>query len=119
MFALGVSARGCLPGQGVSVWPGGCLLGQGGVFPGGCTPPPPLNVDRMIDTFEKITFPQLLLQMVKRKYSSKMRTTHLLTLSGGGGSVGLHPGGLGRQSPSLPTGGLGRPPPCERNDRRL
>ena len=68
--ALGVSAQGgCLPSI-VSAQGGVCLAGVclGGVclgwgaYPGGCTPPP---VDRMTDACENITFPQLLLRMVK------------------------------------------------------
>ena len=109
---LGVSAwpGGCLPGQGGVCLARGCLFGQGGrllgqrgVCSGGCTPPP-ANVDRMIDTFENITFPQLLLQMVKRKYSSRMRTTRLLTLSGGGGQWVCIQGDWVDTPPSLPTG---------------
>ena len=50
----GLSARGCLPGWGGGgFWPGS--------LPGGVYPP----VDRMTDARENITFPELLLRMVK------------------------------------------------------
>ena len=103
----GCLSWGCLPGQGgvclargVSAWPGGVCLARGvSAWPGGCLPrwvyTSPPNVDRMIDTIENITFPQLLLQTIKRKYSSRMRTTHLLTLSGGRGVSGSAFRGIG------------------------
>ena len=50
----GVWPGGCLPG-GVVCWGGG--LFAGGVVCWGCLPHPP--VDRMTDTCENITFPQL------------------------------------------------------------
>ena len=62
---------GCLP-RGVSapvgmprvcVFLGGCLPGGGGVCPGVSADTP--HLDRMAETCEKITFPQLLLRPVK------------------------------------------------------
>ena len=58
---------GCLPGRGGGV----CLVGEGGICPGGCLPdtgwwctPPPCG---QTDTCENITFPQLLLRTVKKQ----------------------------------------------------
>ena len=70
MSAWGVSARGGVcPGgylsrERVSAWE----VSAWGCLPRGCTPPP---VDRMTDTCENITFPQLLLRTVISSLSSE------------------------------------------------
>ena len=52
-------ARGRLPAGGVFYLPGQCLPGGGGVCPGGCLADTPTPMDRMTDTCENITLPQL------------------------------------------------------------
>ena len=77
LFTVSCSARG-----------GGLPRGylNGGVCLGGMSAQskagihtPPLWTESLTQSFENITFPQLLLQAVTRKHSSRMRTDHAVT----------------------------------------